>query len=94
MSGLDAVLMAGYPGTRASLCQQAGRAGREAQGALAVRIARADPLHTYLVHHRAALLSAPGEATFLDPDNRHVIGPHPWPSAAARTLTHTDLELL
>ncbi|WP_048460937.1 helicase-related protein, partial [Streptomyces sp. HNS054] len=39
VSGLDAVVIAGYPGTRASLWQQAGRAGRSGQGALAVLVA-------------------------------------------------------
>ena len=38
VSGLDAVLIAGYPGTRASVWQQAGRAGRSGQGALAVLV--------------------------------------------------------
>ena len=67
ISGLDAVLMAGFPGTRAALWQQVGRAGRGAQDALGVLVARDDPLDTYLVTHPEALLGRPVEATRLRP---------------------------
>ncbi|MDQ3151197.1 MAG: DEAD/DEAH box helicase [Actinomycetota bacterium] len=94
IAGLDAVVVAGYPGTRASFWQQAGRAGRGGDGALVVFVARDDPLDTYLAHHPAALLGTAVEATVLDPANPYVLRPQLACAAAELPLTAECVDAL
>ena len=92
VAGLDAVVVAGFPGTVASFWQQAGRAGRRGEGSLVLLVARDDPLDTYLVHHPAALLERPVEATVTDPSNPYILGPHLACAAAEQPLTDAEME--
>ncbi|MFF0489502.1 DEAD/DEAH box helicase [Nocardia sp. NPDC004068] len=90
IAGLDAVVIAGFPGTVASFWQQAGRAGRRTQGSLVTLVARDDPLDNYLVHHPHALLGRPVEATITDPHNPYVLGPHLLCAALEHPLTDAE----
>lgn len=94
IAGLDAVLMAGFPGTVTSFWQQAGRSGRRGQSALIVLIARDDPLDTYLVHHPAALLDKPVEQVVIDPANPYVLGPQLLCAATELPLTEAEVQAL
>ncbi|MGH3595855.1 MAG: DEAD/DEAH box helicase [Mycobacterium sp.] len=94
IAGLDAVVLAGFPGTVTSFWQQAGRSGRRGQGALVVLIARDDPLDTYLVHHPAALLDKPIERVVIDPANPYILGPQLLCAATELPLDDTEVRAL
>ena len=90
ISGLDAVVVAGWPGTRASLWQQWGRAGRGDDEALAVLVVREDPLDRYVLEHPGIVFDQPVESVVLDPANPHVLTPHLAAAAAEHPLTDED----
>ncbi|MFV0495764.1 DEAD/DEAH box helicase [Mycobacterium sp.] len=94
IAGLDAVVLAGFPGTIASFWQQAGRSGRRGQGALVVLIARDDPLDTYLTHHPSALLGKPVERVVIDPANPYLLGPHLLCAATELPLGEAEIQSL
>jgi DEAD/DEAH box helicase domain-containing protein len=94
VTGLDAVVMAGWPGSVSSLRQRAGRAGRSGLGGTAgtaVLVARDDPLDAYVLAHPELAVDAPVEAVVSDPDNPYVLLPHLAAAAAELPLTEADL---
>ena len=76
ISGVDVSITTGWPGTRASLWQQFGRAGRAESPAASVFIAREDPLDSFIVDHPETLTDEPVEETVFDVSNPHVLRPH------------------
>lgn len=93
ISGMDAVVIAGYPGRLSALWQQAGRAGRAGQPATVVLLARQDPLDQYLVTHPDLIFDAGVETTVLHPDNPWVMGPHLAAAAQEAYLSPADEEI-
>ncbi len=91
IGSLDAAVLVGYPGTRASMWQQAGRAGRRSSGSLAVLVAQDDPLDQYLVQHPTDLFDRPAEDAVIDPSNRFVLEPHLACAAREQPLAEDDL---
>jgi DEAD/DEAH box helicase domain-containing protein len=76
IGSLDAVVMAGYPGTIASTWQRAGRAGRRQTTALAVLVASSAPLDQYIIEHPEYFFERPPEHAFINPDNLEILLNH------------------
>ena len=73
VGGLDASVMAGFPGTIASCWQQAGRSGRADDLALSILIASPAPIDQFVVRHPEYLFAASPESGHVDPDNVHIL---------------------
>jgi DEAD/DEAH box helicase domain-containing protein len=73
---LGAAVIAGYPGTIASMWQQAGRAGRRSEVSVAVLVASAAPLDQFVVTHPRFLFERPTEMGLINPDNLAILLRH------------------
>ncbi len=76
IGSLDAVVMAGYPGTIASTWQRAGRAGRRQKTSLAVLVASSAPLDQYIVEHPDYFFNRPAEEANINADNLEILLAH------------------
>ncbi|HVG93672.1 MAG TPA: DEAD/DEAH box helicase, partial [Planctomycetota bacterium] len=76
IGSLDACVLAGYPGTIASVAQQAGRAGRRQGPSAAVLVLRSHPIDQHFADHPEDLLDASPEGAHANPDNLQVLVSH------------------
>ncbi len=90
VGGLDFCILNGFPGTIASMWQQAGRAGRQQQRSLAVLVAGPDALDQWFMAHPQELFSRSPEPVVVNPSNAFVLGPHLACAAYELPLTPAD----
>ncbi|MBI3679986.1 MAG: DEAD/DEAH box helicase [Acidobacteria bacterium] len=76
IGSLDAVVLAGYPGTVASTWQRAGRAGRRQNTSLAVLVASSNPLDQYIIEHPEYFLGQSPEHACINADNLEILLNH------------------
>ena len=76
VGSLDAVVMAGYPGTIAGTWQRAGRAGRRNGSSCAVLVASSAPLDQFIVRNPNYFFEGTPEHAFIQPDNLEILINH------------------
>ena len=93
IGSLDACILVGYPGTVASLWQQAGRAGRGLDDSLVFLIAQNSPMDQYLMAYDDYIFAQSPEQAVVDPDNPHVAVGHVRCAAHELPLSDEEAEL-
>jgi DEAD/DEAH box helicase domain-containing protein len=76
IGSLDAVVMAGYPGSIASAWQRAGRAGRRQTASLAVLVASSAPLDQYIIEHPEYFFDRSPEHAYINANNLEILVSH------------------
>jgi DEAD/DEAH box helicase domain-containing protein len=90
VGGLDAVIIDGYPGTRMSTFQQAGRAGRGTDSALVLVVAGEDQLDQYLMRNPEEFFEGNPEEALSNPENEELMPDHVASAAAENWLSQDD----
>ncbi|MCS6802094.1 MAG: DEAD/DEAH box helicase [Chloroflexota bacterium] len=88
---LAVTVLTGYPGSIASVWQQAGRSGRGREESLAILIALDNPLDQYLVRHPELIFGTPLEHARINPANPKILYQHVLAAAYERPIDLDDL---
>lgn len=76
VGSLDAVVLAGYPGTITSTWQRVGRAGRREGSSCAVLVASSAPVDQFIVQHPDYFFGGSPEQALIQPDNLEILVNH------------------
>lgn len=76
IGGMDAAVLAGYPGTIAASWQQAGRAGRAEDVSLAALVTSANPLDQFLARHPEFFFGSSPEQALINPNHLLILLGH------------------
>jgi DEAD/DEAH box helicase domain-containing protein len=76
IGGLDASVVAGFPGSFNSFWQQSGRAGRRGGVSVAVFVASSSPLDQFIMNDPDWFFRKSAEEARLDPDNPYILTDH------------------
>ena len=90
IGGLDAVIIAGYPGSQMAVWQQAGRAGRGGKDAAVFLIASQNPIDQYFVANPTDLFSRQAEKALLNVENENIARQHFRCAAQELPLSRED----
>ena len=89
---LDATVLTGYPGSIASVWQQAGRSGRRGARSLSALVALDNPLDQYFMRHPDIFFGKTCEHALISPSNPHILQPHLLCAAYEFPLTELDIK--
>ena len=92
IGGLDASVVAGFPGSFNSFWQQSGRAGRRGGTSVSVFIASVSPIDQYIMSDPDWFFRKSAEEAHVDPDNPYILTDHV--KCACFELPFTDEELI
>jgi DEAD/DEAH box helicase domain-containing protein len=76
IGGLDASVVAGFPGSFNSFWQQSGRAGRRGGTSVSVFIATASPIDQFIMNDPDWFFGKSAEEGRIDPDNPYILTDH------------------
>ncbi len=92
IGSMEAALLVGYPGSIASVWQQAGRAGRGADASLVILLPYDSPIDQYMAKHPDYFFGRSPENAVIDPLNAHIVLNHVRAAAFELPIQKDDWE--